>query len=376
MKVLQFNVPLSKSNGTIQNPPPEYQYPIKSSSVKYRNGGIGNDWCVFACNPNSETGLTPIQAQKAFFRISDDVKSAPEIRITGFGVDDMPRGSSGRRNQYSQTQQTHFGKFLHAKGTGLDYTVDTTGGNSGSPVINNKASVKLSIGVHTHGGCRPPTSGNHGTSFINGDFKKAVGNLLNGTTFFVDQLHPKASTGNGTILEPFNTISKAIENASSDSIIHIVTGSYNESIAISKPVKINVSTGPVVIGKYESGKQMVLENIALNSSKTYQADHIVIGENFAVNSGAEVILQAKSVTIKSNLTIAQGAIFQINLNQKFSALGTQHEVRGIGSTKAVAERVATRKAQNIANGSPFAVVSTDFIPQTNGWLCIMVIDVN
>lgn len=55
--VLQFNVPASLSDGTLQHPPAEDQYSTDQQSVTYKDGGIGNDWAVFEVFDNSNTGF-------------------------------------------------------------------------------------------------------------------------------------------------------------------------------------------------------------------------------------------------------------------------------------------------------------------------------
>jgi hypothetical protein len=105
--------------------------------------------------PNSNTGLTPFQKQQAAFTLAaPPAASGKTIRITGFGVD------TGNANQ---TNQTHTGAFTSNSGTTLRYTADTTGGNSGSPVIVEGLGV--AVGIHTNGGCTTSGGSNSGTSY-------------------------------------------------------------------------------------------------------------------------------------------------------------------------------------------------------------------
>lgn len=164
-QVLQFNVPPSNSNGTLNNPPPQDQYSINSASWQFVNGGVGNDWGIFQVFPNSVTGLLPAQAQAASFTLKQSL-TPPTIRITGFGVD----SNDPTRNQ---TQQTHAGPNVGSSGTTMKYQADTEGGNSGSPVIDDATGE--AVGVHTHGGCSTGGSGNNsGTSLFNTAFWNAV----------------------------------------------------------------------------------------------------------------------------------------------------------------------------------------------------------
>ncbi len=160
--VLSFNVPPSLSDGTVQFPGPEDQYSIIQSSFEYTNGGIGNDWGVFAVSDNGQTGLQPIDAQGSF-GVKQDLGPA-DIRITGFGVD------SGTTNQ---TNQTHVGPNAGSSGTTMRYATDTQGGNSGSPVIDEATGT--TVGIHTHGGCSSSGGNNNGTSFFNADLWAAIG---------------------------------------------------------------------------------------------------------------------------------------------------------------------------------------------------------
>src|SRR5690606_4743604 len=63
LQVVQFNVPLSTSGGSLQHPGPQDQYAVDSGSLQSNGGqGVGNDWAYFGVFDNSTTGLTPHQA--------------------------------------------------------------------------------------------------------------------------------------------------------------------------------------------------------------------------------------------------------------------------------------------------------------------------
>jgi V8-like Glu-specific endopeptidase len=157
MTTLHFNVPLSSSGGTIVAPAVADQYPIDSTSYQSNNGGVGADWCYFGAFPNSNTGLTAWQAYRTAFDVALPPTSATgnQIRITGFGTD---TGTA------SQTNQTHVGSLVSLTASALRYNADTTGGNSGSPVIWENEGV--AIGIHTHGGCTTSGGSNAGTSWL------------------------------------------------------------------------------------------------------------------------------------------------------------------------------------------------------------------
>jgi V8-like Glu-specific endopeptidase len=170
VNVLEFNVPLSLPNGTIQHPGPEDQYPADVSTIVGIAGGVGNDWGVFEVFPNPITGLMPREAQNAYFTLVQDL-GPDSIRITGYGVDGPPPGfGNSLRDSTNQTQQTHIGPNAGSSGTTMRYVTDTQGGNSGSPVIDG--ATGFALGVHTHGGCS--SGNNNGTSFFRAAFWAAV----------------------------------------------------------------------------------------------------------------------------------------------------------------------------------------------------------
>lgn len=162
--VMQFNVPMSLPNGTVQHPGPEDQYSVDPASKLGYGSGIGNDWGVFQVFNNSVTGLHPIVAQGAAFDIVQDY-TPDSIRITGYGVDSSPQS-------YNQIQQTHAGPNAGSSGTTMRYVTDTEGGNSGSPIIDE--ATNRAVGVHTHGGCTTSGGNNNGTSAYHTDFWAAI----------------------------------------------------------------------------------------------------------------------------------------------------------------------------------------------------------
>ncbi|MCB9845093.1 MAG: hypothetical protein H6811_03785 [Phycisphaeraceae bacterium] len=157
--VLEFNVPLSGAGGSIVHPPPEDQYAVDATSMQFTNGGVGNDWSYFGAFENSNTGLTPYEAQGSVSYVLATTAPSVQgqtIRITGYGTVSSPIDP-----RWNQVQKTHTGPYFRESGTTLQYQVDTTGGNSGSAVQNDTDGVV--IGVHTHAGCSA-TNGNQGTS--------------------------------------------------------------------------------------------------------------------------------------------------------------------------------------------------------------------
>lgn len=171
--VMQFNVPLSSSSGTPQNPAPQDQYPIDGSSVQLTNGGVGNDWAFYGAFANSNTGLAPQDAMGDSYTLVSSVPSADgrPIRVTGYGSTTSPVPAS-----WYLVQKTHVGTFVSTPGTSLRYDPDTTGGNSGSAVYDD--STGTAIGVHTHAGCSSSGGSNQGTSLDLPAFRNALANPM------------------------------------------------------------------------------------------------------------------------------------------------------------------------------------------------------
>lgn len=164
-----FNVPLSNGS-TLVLPPPQDQYRYDTSAVQRLNNGIGQDWTVASTLRNATTGLYAGQAQGAHFQLATPPAfgGGQRIRITGHGTSSVVNRT--------QVQQTHVGDRVNvSQANALGYTADTTGGNSGSPVINEANDT--AIGIHTHGGCTSTGGNNYGTANNRADWAAAVAQI-------------------------------------------------------------------------------------------------------------------------------------------------------------------------------------------------------
>ena len=148
--VVQFNVPDSNADCSLNNPPVADQFPI--TEVDSVNGGVGNDWSVLIPGVNN-VGELPYDRYGELRPIATSVPS-PVVSATvwGYGVDNTCTRS--------QTQQTHTGSIVGLSSTTIEWTIDIRGGNSGSSIIHEGEIV----GIVTHcnsGGC--PAFPNLGT---------------------------------------------------------------------------------------------------------------------------------------------------------------------------------------------------------------------
>ena len=233
--VVEFDIPSSLANGTPVAADPDDQYPIDTSSVVWNfdgeGMGLGKDWAMFRCNPNSNTGLLPHQARDNFFRMTrENPAAANTIRITGCGADDTPTGSTGGRNADNRTLQTSTGPYVSESSSGANYwhnyQVDTEGASSGSPIIWNNNG--FTVGVHTNGGCQPDGSDhNSGTSFEHNPLETALQNFPGANTTYLDAVSPPGTpTEDGTVFRPYNKLPEAVADVVSGGRILAVRGNY------------------------------------------------------------------------------------------------------------------------------------------------------
>ncbi|MDZ4773992.1 MAG: hypothetical protein SGI72_12755 [Planctomycetota bacterium] len=170
--VVEFNVPISSAGGNAVHPPPSDQYAVDFVSLQSSVVATGSDWAIFGCFANPNTGKTPFEAQQvAFVRQNPPLFDATlQMRVTGFGNDLTPPSANF-------AQQTHAGPYFNVSGNIVRYLADTTGGNSGSPVIL-EANGKV-IAIHTNGACDVGfTNANYGTSLANTGLNAALNNPL------------------------------------------------------------------------------------------------------------------------------------------------------------------------------------------------------
>ena len=151
----------------------------------------GNDWAVGRLLPNEITGLKAGEQQGCWFNLEyDEPVNRQEIRITGYGT-------NKQRDEDFIAQTTHVGPYRNVVDESnpyiLRYAADTTGGNSGGPVINEATGG--AIGIHTNAGCRASGSHNHGMSNHQPMFVSAVSRYLGVTDPASDQIHSPVCPG-------------------------------------------------------------------------------------------------------------------------------------------------------------------------------------
>jgi V8-like Glu-specific endopeptidase len=251
--VIEFNVPNSLSDGTLQFAGANDQYTIKLSSVVSNFDGeglgFGKDWAVFVTNANPTTNTLPHSAQGDFFRPTQmNPSDGDDIRVTGHGVDSSPDST---RNQI---QQTELGDYVtedsSADGTWHTYHTDTEGGSSGSPVIweVTPGDSRFAIGIHTNGGCSiSAASGNSGTSFEHNPLENDLQDFHGVDSLFVDKTR-LPSTGDGSVYAPYETVQEGLDNMVAGGVLVVVAGAYGENVTLDMQMTLIAPAGSVTIG--------------------------------------------------------------------------------------------------------------------------------
>ena len=251
----EFDVPASDPDGTANFSHPDDQYPYDAASLVFEEAGVGNDWGVFDVFPNANTGLTAIQAQDAYYRITRDTAPAVNetLRITGYGNDNVPRGSGGNPmdpdslNAASQTQQTDIGRYLFFSTNFHGVEVDIALNNSGSPCINEASG--LAFGINTHG-ITPDAGGvqlctGRCQGFTPADVTNAINNFRPNHVY-VDNGHPE--TPLGTVFNPYHTVTDGVNNVPAGGTVSIVEGTYPGTLTINRALTLEVPVGAASIG--------------------------------------------------------------------------------------------------------------------------------
>lgn len=136
---MQFRVPESNPDCSLNHPPIAEQFPITQSI--FVNGGVGNDWAAMTAGTNN-LGQTPFERYGEFRPIAIVPPSTNDpLAVWGYGVDS--------ECTFSQTQQTDFGSVVSVFTQHFLYNVDATFGNSGSSVVRQGEI----LGIATHCPC-------------------------------------------------------------------------------------------------------------------------------------------------------------------------------------------------------------------------------
>lgn len=170
---IHFNTGMTRDDeGELILPTEENVYNVDQDSIVHEYLGVGKDYAVIRLKQNEMTGQWPGDVQGSLEVSFDEPSVGDVVRITGYGVvPDNPKRTF--------TQQTHTGPLTeYSVESGIiRHQADTTGGNSGSAVVD-EATGKI-IGVHTHAGCFSFGGANRSTLIAGNDkLQEAVRSCL------------------------------------------------------------------------------------------------------------------------------------------------------------------------------------------------------
>ncbi len=304
LQVIQFNVPESLCDGTLVPCAIADQYPIIFSSRIYEDLDSGNDWGIFNVGENSNTGRTPHETERSYYHISSSLAPS-NILVRGFGTDQDPVGCSGVYNSKSQTLQYDTGSSLGEFFNGssdvyFEYLVDTQNGSSGSVLQSSGISgvSAHAIGVHTHGGCNPPSYGNKGTSFEADDTETAMNIYWQENCEYVDEGHHQSSTV-GSSVRPCESLQTALEQADAghgpdvnDMELIMVAGSNNGSGGVyAETINYSGATNGVYIRRVAGAIKIGPNAAAKAGSYGEETGEVKVNTFPERNSGEQVFLE-------------------------------------------------------------------------------------
>lgn len=262
-QILEFDVPASLPNGTVQHPPASEQFPMSWAAVDWKNNNLGDDWGVFAVGSND--GGTSAFQDHPYFRPTADkpVEVGQRLGVTGYGLDTHPpgKGPTGE-NAQSQTEQFSRGSLLAFQSTYLTHDADTQGASSGSPILIPGSRLAFGIhtaAVHSVAQCVAVPECNGGTNFTNAAFKMAMGNksrVGEEVTYFVDWMTPTwVLHPDGSATSPYPTVDDALAaHIGAGFTLDLVEGHYEgreKTYASNGPdtsLILRALTGPVTLG--------------------------------------------------------------------------------------------------------------------------------
>ena len=94
----------------------------------------------------------------------------------------------------------------------------------------------------------PSGGGNTGTSFEHDPLENALQTALGANVVYVDRVSP-APVEDGTIFQPFHTVTEGIASAAGGGRVAVVAGSYNDRGVFNTPAIIIAPVGTVTIGR-------------------------------------------------------------------------------------------------------------------------------
>jgi len=140
--IVEFNVPLSNPNGSINYSLSEDTYTVREV-VNSDDNPPDRDWAIFRVNDNPVTGLQPIEAQLVYIELVQDL-TGDTYRSMGYGSD------AGIPGPLHKTLRTDSGEHLTQNTTGdlVEFKAQLISGDSGSPIIDESTGKSVGVAVN------------------------------------------------------------------------------------------------------------------------------------------------------------------------------------------------------------------------------------
>lgn len=305
--VIEFNVPPSNEDGSVNHPEPQHQYPVittphgdnnATAFFGFKNStgyeavnepGLGiavyrTDWAIVEALPNG-TGLTPGERQQQYFRIASNPGSFT-LEATDVEVDILHYGSYPEDVDYPEDYKTlrstttklllpkeyirqtvayhpkYIGDMPKTKIDREEMVIyhgkndDPFSSAMGAPITYHQSNV--AIGVHHTFYYNAPAGA---IGFKEGLLRHKLNNFFTSNVVYVDAEGLYGDQSTGEIHKPYVALADGVNSASENAVVYIAKGSYNEQVIITTPMTLKAPVGKVRIGTSGGG----------NSSRTASA---------------------------------------------------------------------------------------------------------
>lgn len=350
--IIEFNVPLSNQDGSVNHPAPEDQYPLKVDEAIFTSREVHVKrvyWSVWSSHyllstlgfaviealPNS-TGQKPGERQQAYFRIAqnpgESTVESTDINIDVFsytGLFDIYPASPYSYNFALQMRPSvllevkdHVQKYTPDLDEILIYNLygqdihweDVDWSHTGGPVTYQNSNVAIGVNEEVNWDLGPSI----GNGFRHDNFRNSLNNFFTSNVVYVDAdgLYDNGATGE--VHKPYTQIADGIGQAADDAIVYIAKGSYNESVTINTPMTLKAPVGVVKIG--------TSEDVDFNARKAtlpreffmeHEADDLSSKAEETENSfGLKSFPNPFASTTEINYSLSEPTMVQVNVYDK------------------------------------------------------------
>ncbi|MEM1134715.1 MAG: T9SS type A sorting domain-containing protein [Bacteroidota bacterium] len=286
--MIEFNVPLSDPDGTINHPSPEYQFPLNTENFITRliqgkgnvdelpdailieapvynpDDGLFEDivtvstysgYMIYEAIPNS-SGKLPGEKIGEYFQVNTyptgENIQGERFDLFHFGLHTSSQPDKNKTLQLLKVEAVNPNDVLHKvndKDRFLTYEKAPPFPNSfwrttmeGAPITYEGTNVAL--GIHSDGFFVAPSLG---IGFRDNLLLDDLSDFFSSSMTYVDQAS-LWDTSNGEIDKPYKTVAEGIQAVPENKILSIAKGYYNEILILDKPITLQAPVGKAVIG--------------------------------------------------------------------------------------------------------------------------------